>query len=93
LTEDLRATIKDNTCELYKTAKDLNINVNDAEYLKMISQDTLPMLNEIEVILNSYMENFKEYENDDQKLYEQVQKTIKQENRTKARNDNAEREM
>ena len=37
LTEDLRATIKDNTCELYKTAKDLNINVNDAEYLKMIS--------------------------------------------------------
>ena len=77
LNDELRARIKENTCELFKTAKDLNINVNDPEYLKLVSQDTLPMLNEIECLLNNYLETFSEYDNEDQKLFEQVQYTIK----------------
>jgi hypothetical protein len=50
------------------------------------------MLNEIECLLNNHLESFAEYETEDSKLFESVQKQIKQQNRTRARNENAERE-
>jgi threonine aldolase len=46
------------------------------------------MLNEIECLLNNYLENFKEYEEEDETLFTQVQKQIKQENRHAARQAN-----
>lgn len=70
----------ENTQELYKTAKDLNNNtsaISDQEYQKQISQDTLPMLIEIECLLNNYLENFKEFEEEDEDLFTKVQKDIK----------------
>lgn len=77
INDELMNRIEVNTCELYKTAKELNISSNDPEYLKQISQDTLPMINEIEIYLNNYLETFAKYEQEDPKLFEQVQKTIK----------------
>ena len=50
--------MEENTQKLYVTAKDIEVKTNDPEYNKLISQDTLPMLNEIEVMLNHYMETF-----------------------------------
>jgi len=70
INDDLRGRIEDNTCEVYKTAKELNISSTDPEYLKLISQDTLPMLNEIECLLNNYLETFSEYQGEDPKLFE-----------------------
>ena len=70
----------ENSQELYKTAKDLNNNtsaISDQEYQKQISQDTLPMLIEIECLLNNYLENFKEFEEEDEDLFTKVQKDIK----------------
>jgi len=37
LDDNMRSRIVENTQELYKTAKDLNITVNDPEYQKMLS--------------------------------------------------------
>ena len=80
LDDGLRQRIVENTQELYKTAKDLNNNtsaISDQEYQKQISQDTLPMLIEIECLLNNYLENFKEFEEEDEDLFTKVQKDIK----------------
>jgi len=37
INDELMNRIEVNTCELYKTAKELNISSNDPEYLKQIS--------------------------------------------------------
>mgnify|MGYP001068762449 FL=1 len=52
------------------------MRTNDPEYTKLISQDTLPMLNEIEVMLNHYLETFEKFEAEDPELYIAVQKKI-----------------
>ena len=50
------------------------------------------MLNEIECILNSYLETFQEFEANDPELYIQVQKKITTELRQKNRQINFEKE-
>ena len=76
LDEHNRMRIEENTQKLYVTAKDIEVKTNDPEYNKLISQDTLPMLNEIECILNNYLETFQQFEADDPDLYISVQKKI-----------------
>lgn len=50
------------------------------------------MLIEIECLLNNYMENFKEFEEEDETLFSNVQRDIKQANRQAARQANAIKE-
>lgn len=50
------------------------------------------MLNEIECLLNKYLENFNKYEEEDEVLFNSVQRDIKQANRTAARQANALKE-
>ena len=68
------------------------MRTNDPEYTKLISQDTLPMLNEIEVILNHYLETFAAFDVDDHEEYIAVQKNITAELRRKNRIENFEKE-
>ena len=77
---------------MYVTAKDIEVKTNDPEYTKLISQETLPMLNEIECILNNYLETFQQFEADDPELYLSVQKRITADLRLKNRQINFEKE-
>lgn len=92
LEENLRIRMEENTQKLYVTAKDIEVKTNDPEYTKLISQETLPMLNEIEVMLNHYLETFQSFENEDRDEYIAVQKNITAELRRKNRIENFERE-
>ena len=92
LDENLRGRIEEHTQKLYVTAKDIEVKTNDPEYTKLISQDTLPMLEEIEIHLNSYLETFAQFEHEDPELYIQVQKKITAELRQRNRQINFEKE-
>ena len=86
--DNIRGRIEEHTQKLYVTAKDIEVKTNDPEYTKLISQDTLPMLNEIEIYLNNYLETFGQFEADDAELYLSVQKKITTELRQKNRQIN-----
>lgn len=90
--ENTKQRIEESTQKLYITAKDFEVKANDPEYAKLISQDTLPMLNEIECILNQYLETFQQFEQDDPERFQQVQKRILTELRKKNRIENSEKE-
>ena len=78
---------------MYVAAKDIEVKPNDPEYTKLISQETLPMLNEIEWILNNYLEIFQQFEADDPELYVSVQKKITADLRLRNRLINIEKEQ
>lgn len=62
LDENVRHRIESHTQQLFAVAFDIEVKSNDLEFTKQLSQDTLPMLNEIECTLNRYLEKFSEFE-------------------------------
>lgn len=54
--------IINHTRELYIVAKGIEAKPNDPEYNKLINQNALTMLNEIEQVVNSHLDLFLEYE-------------------------------
>ena len=60
LDEAIGAKIDDEAKKLFIVARDIEIKPKDPEYNKLISQNTLTMLNEIECILNDYLLFFEE---------------------------------
>ena len=73
-------------------AKDIEAKPNDPEYNKLISQNTLTMLNDIECVLNAHLELFGEFEKEDSKTYNEVQKDIRAYERKRNREENLDRE-
>ena len=53
--------IHDLTIDLYKLAMDLTVKPSDPEYTKLMNTETLPMLNDIELVLYGYIERYGAY--------------------------------
>lgn len=65
LDEQVREMIDENTRKLYLVTKDVEAKPNDPEYNKLLSQNTLTMLNEIEYTINQYLETFDHFATED----------------------------
>ena len=93
LDQTLAKMIHDKTFRLYKLAKDNQTKPNDPEYDKLASQDTLVMLNEIESVISSIIDQYSDFQKLDRDNLDKLAKDIRNEKKKdtiKAKKENDE---